>query len=374
MTTIKVLHLIDSAGLYGAERVILALLEELRGSRYPGVLGCIQERNNNVPAVAVAARLLGIPVVYFKMRRGLNPYGIRCILKYINEQDIRIVHSHGYKPNIFLGLLYVESFKRISTIHGWSKESAGLRGKTYELLDAISLKAFDAIVAVSHAVANDLRKRGIKDNAIKVIYNGLKISKEKPAYDISNIRQRFGLEDNSFVVGTVGRLESVKGHSYLIKAISSVAEEIKHCNLLIAGEGSLRDSLMSTIQKYNLTDRVRLVGYVSDLDQFLSMIDLFVLPSLSEGLPISLLEAMAAEKPIIASAVGGMLEIIESGKEGLLVPPADALSLAESIKKLYYNRTLMSDMAMRGKSIVENKYTVSIMAKHYMSSYATLIP
>ncbi len=108
---VKVLHLIDSAGLYGAERVILTLLEELRNSEYPGILGCIRERESEIPAIAEEAQRIGIPVVYFTMRRGLNLAGIRIILRFIKDNGIRLIHSHGYKTNIFLGVLFLRNFK-----------------------------------------------------------------------------------------------------------------------------------------------------------------------------------------------------------------------------------------------------------------------
>lgn len=372
MSSIRVLHLIDSAGLYGAERVILTLLEELKVSRYPGILGCIREKESTVPAIAEEAQHLGIPVVYFTMRRGFSYSGIRCILRFIKENNIQLVHSHGYKPNIYLAVLLKKNLKKVATVHGWSKESGGFRGKIYEFLDAFSLRRFDSVIAVSKAVVEDLSKRGVKKDKVTLIYNGLKISKERPTYEISKIRQEYGLDNNAFVIGVVGRLAAVKGHSYLIEAISLVSKDIKNCHLVIAGEGPLRDELASLIHKYSITERAQLVGYVKDIDQFLAMIDFFALPSLSEGLPISLLEAMDAGKPALASAVGGILEVITDDKEGVLVPPADPFSLAAAIKEIYYNKNLMSDMAIRGKSIVEEKFSLSIMAKQYLSQYSSL--
>ena len=370
---IKVLHLIDSAGLYGAEKVILSLLEELRNSEYCGILGCIRERDTEIPSIAIEAQRIGIPIVYFTMRRGFSPFGIHHISKYVRDNNIRLVHSHGYKPNIFLGVVPNRKYKILATVHGWAKEYAGVRGKVYELLDAHSLKRFDSIVSVSKAVSEDLRIRGINEKKITLIYNGIKISKYRQTYDISEIRNKYGVDDKAFMIGAVGRLTPVKGYTYLIEAMSLVIKEITNCHLFIAGEGPSRDHLESQIEKSNLQNRVKLLGYVNDIDLFLAAIDLFVMPSLTEGLPISLLEAMAASKPVLASAVGGMPEVIENTDVGVLVPPADPSALAESIIEMYRAKDWMSGVAMRGRTMVENKFSLSIMAKQYLSQYSRLL-
>ncbi len=373
MQVVKVLHLIDSAGIYGAERVILTLLEELKNTLYPGILGCIREKENEIPGIALEADRIGIPVMYFTMKRGLNPMGIRQITNFIKDNGLYLVHSHGYKPNIYLGLLWSRKFKTVSTIHGWAKQSNTIKGKTYEYLDARALRMFDSVVAVSKAVTNDLKIRGINSDGIKLIYNGLKIRSDVPIDNIPNIRNEYGIDEPSFVIGSVGRLAKVKGQVYLIEAMQSILKDVENCRLLIAGEGPERGYLEYLIEKYNLREKVKLLGYVRNIEQFLAVIDLFVLPSLSEGLPMSLLEAMAAGKPVLASAVGGITEVIENGDSGVLVPPADPSSLAESVKELYRSSERMSGMAHRGKSVVETKYSSGGMAEKYLAVYSQLL-
>lgn len=373
MSKKHVLHLIDSAGLYGAERVILTLLEELRNSEYRGTIGCIRERETEIPAIAEEAQRIGIPVVYFTMRRGLNPVGISQIINFIKENDIRIVHSHGYKPNIFLGLAFNNKVKTVSTVHGWAKKAGGIKGKAYEFFDAQALKKFDSVVAVSKAVVQDLKNRGVSEGKIKLIYNGLKTKNDKQVYNVPDIRKKYGIDDNAFVIGSVGRLAKVKGHSYLVEAMPNILEQIEYCQLLIAGEGPERAHLESLIRKYKLRDRVKLPGYIENIDQFLAAIDLFVLPSLTEGLPLVLLEAMAAGKPVVATAAGGILEVVETSDIGFLVPPADPSSLAESIKGIYRSKERMSNMVLRAKSIVRTKYSSDMMARQYLAIYSQLL-
>jgi len=372
MTHNSILHLKDSSGMYGAEKMLLMLLEQLQRSKYPGILGCIRENTSETPDIAREAEHIGIPVVYFTMRRGYNLKGIRSIFRFINDQDIKIVHSHGYKSNIFLGLQFKTEFKRISTIHGWSKEYGGLKNKTYEMLDSISLRRFDAVVAVSQSVATDLRKKGLNGRNITVIHNGLKATNNIDDADIADLRQKYALSENSFVIGTVGRLVPIKGQAFLIRAMAEVVKEIKNCHLLIAGEGPLRNNLQAEIDRLNISHNVQFIGYVHDINIMMATIDLFVLPSLSEGLPISLLEAMAAKIPVVASDAGGIREVVMDGVDGILVPPSDSISLANAIKRLYNNRELLSNIAMHGEMKVRKYFSAFSMAENYKSIYSRL--
>jgi len=373
MSKYKVLHIIDSAGMYGAERVILTLLDKLRNSEYPGILGCIREREDEIPQIVSEAALLGIPVVNFTMRRGFNPLGLRQISGFIRDNNIMIAHTHGYKPNIFLGLSIHSNVKTISTVHGWAKTVAGIKERTYEYLDALVLKRYDVIIAVSKAVMCDLIKKGVKESKIRIIYNGLNIKTDRLIYDNLEVRKLYGLDESDLVICSVGRLSEVKGYDYLIKAMPSIIKEIKNCHIIIAGEGPARGRLELLINQHNLCDRVKLLGYVENVDKLLAATDLFVMPSLSEGLPISLLEAMAAGKPVIASAAGGIPEVIDHNSSGILVPAADSHALGKSIIELLRSRDKMRQIATNGISVVHNRFCSDAMAEQYAGLYRKLL-
>lgn len=368
----RVLHLIDSGGLYGAEKVVLTLLEELQGSAFPGILGCICERDAELPLIGKRAEAVGIHVHYFKMKRGLDLSGFRDILKFIRSRGIRLVHSHGYKPNILFSLVPWKNFSVVSTVHGWSKQSAGLKGRVYETLDSMALRRMDRVIAVSQAVHNDLAGRGLKGKKIDLIYNGIKKGVH-PSYDLVSLRQKLGVANDAFVIGSVGRLVRVKGHSYLIEAMSSILDEVKNCQLIIAGDGPLKGELEASIAERGLSYNVKLTGYIGDINQFMAAIDLFVLPSLSEGLPVSLLEAMACEKPVLASAVGGIPEVITSSNEGVLIPPANSQAISQAICLLIQDRDQLEGLSVNSKKIIEGRFSASHMAKQYSTLYASLV-
>lgn len=369
----KVLHIIDSSGLYGAERVILTLLDELQGSAFQGILGCFREADSEIPQIAVEAQDRGIAVELFTTRRGFTIDGIQQISRFVSKNNIRLIHSHGYKPNIFLSLLPCRKVKILSTAHGWEKNTAGLRARAYELLDALSLRSMDKVVAVSKAVFNDLTRHGLREENITLIYNGIVLDEYEIQSQGPNLRKEYGIPQDTFVIGAIGRLVPAKGYHHLIEAMTSVAEDIKDCRLLIAGEGQLKDNLSALIQKLNISRYVTLVGYQNSITRFLSTIDLFVMPSLTEGLPIALLEAMACGKPVLASSIGGIPEVITSEKDGLLIPPADPHAIAKGIKELYFNETLRVEMSCHGRKLVENIFSAETMGRQYLSLYSQLL-
>jgi len=369
----SILHLIDSGGMYGAEKVVLTLLNELKNTNYPGILGCIRQNDSEIPQIAKDAKRLGISIEYFTMKRGLNYFGIRRISKYISENNIRLVHSHGYKSNIFLSVIRNKKYKTITTVHGWAKNTAGLKARIYELADSISLKKIDKVIAVSEAVIKDLEKNGLNAEKISLIYNGIETNQYEQDIDITKIREKYTLSSDDYVIGAIGRLAKVKGHSYLIDAIPLILKEKINCKLIIAGEGPLREQLLAMIEKYGLTGHVQLLGYTNKIHEIMSMIDLFVLPSLSEGLPISLLEAMAYGKPILASECGGIPEVITNDVKGIMVPPENSEEIAKGVKKFYLQKDKAVKIYAENKRYVDDMFSSRNMANQYIKLYKSLM-
>jgi glycosyltransferase involved in cell wall biosynthesis len=373
MSNSKILHLIDSAGMYGAEKVLITLLTAFKDTRHEGILGCIRDADDHIPAVAAEAKRNGIGTVYFTMSRGFNPLGIHTILKFIRDNNIELVHSHGYKPNIFFSSVRRCGFKVITTAHGWSGSTSGLRGRIYQNLDALALRRMDRIVAVSDGVLHDLVAHGIKINKIDVIPNGIVI-KSMGSIDIAAVRRQYELDEDDFILGCVGRLEEVKGHRYIIEAMPDILRTIPHCKLLIAGGGPLEHQLLALIEQLGLSTSVKLIGYHENIEDFISMLDLFVMPSIIEGLPMALLEAMSSCKPVLASAVGGIPTALKSLDSCLLVPPADSHAIAVRIKQLAKDATRLTDLGKQARHVVEEKFSSERMVKQYASIYSALIP
>ncbi len=365
-----ILHLIDSQGMYGAERVVIMLLSHLKDSKFRGILGCIREREDEVPVIAREAQRMGISLHYFTMKRGFNPFGLHQINKYVIDERIRVIHSHGYKGDIYAGLLRRRDIKKISTVHGWSQNTEGLRMSLYEYVHSKMLSRMSRVVAVSQAVKGDLMSRGVIGDKIDLIYNGIGMEQFKPTADLTQLRQRFGIQKEVSLIGAVGRLENIKGHLFLLDAMKILREDKNSYHLAIAGDGPLKDDIIHHIRQHRLESCVTLLGFTDQIHEFLSMIDIFIMPSLSEGMPLALLEAMAHRKPVVASSVGGITEVIEHDKNGILVPPGNAGEIVRVIRELTRNPARMAEIAAEGCKTVAQRFTSQVMVKDYINLYS----
>lgn len=192
----------------------------------------------------------------------------------------------------------------------------------------------DASITVSNKNKESLIKNfGLPENKIKVIYNCIDIDHIKNYNKdiVSELKHKFSISSSALVFGTVGRLHRQKGHEYLIDASKKVIENVPDSVFLFVGTGSLRNHLIQKLKDNNISEYFRFAGYQENLPEILALIDIFVLPSISEGLPFSVLEAMAAGKPVIVTNVGGVPEIITNNVDGILVEPMDSAALASAM-------------------------------------------
>ena len=222
---------------------------------------------------------------------------------------------------------------------------------------------------VSHDLAQRLRQTlHFPARKIQVIHNGILV---EPFNGLADAALRASLNGNSQrpIVLTAARLDAQKGHRYLLEAAALVPE----AQFVLAGDGPARSSLEERVQALGLGNRVVFLGYRSDIPELLACCDLFVLPSLYEGLPLSVLEAMAAGKPVIASAVGGTDEAVIPGETGLLVPPADPIALATAIRTLLDDPPLAQRLALNGRARVQREFSAERMVQRVTRVYDELL-
>lgn len=363
-----ILHLIDTGGFYGAERVLLELLMEHQHSSHPGILGCLVEPKDPPPELAKRAQQLNLPVHMFPARRGFDLNIIRDIRTFVEEHGIGLVHCHGYKPNIICGLMFKRSFRCISTSHGWARGS-GLKVWFYNLLDCFALRGMDCVVGVSDAQVSHLQRAGIEKAKICRILNAIRMTDPvsiRPTYDL---RAKYKISSDALVIGAVGRLAPVKGYPSLLDAFQSVVQIHSNCRLVIAGEGLMRPELEAQVNRLQLNHFVQLAGFIEEMDEFFQLVDIFVMPSLSEGMPIALLEAMAHGKPCIASSVGGIPEVLNADDVGCLVPPADSASLSKAIIALVTDAERRISIGDKARVLVRQRFSSKRMATDYLNLY-----
>jgi glycosyltransferase involved in cell wall biosynthesis len=228
-------------------------------------------------------------------------------------------------------------------------------------------RTVDGVVAVSRKIAELLADAGVEPERIRVIHDK---TDPKPFEGVVRAQQPHA---ERMVVGVAAVLEERKGHRFLLEAARKL--KARGCRVIyrIAGEGSLRTELEQTAVRLGLQEEVEFLGFVSDMPGFFSSVDVVVLPSLLEGLGVSVLEAMAAGKAVIASRVGGLPEVVIDGATGFLVTPRDVEGLADAIAKLAGDRLLFHDMGQNGKERLVKNFTLERMARQNEDYYYELL-
>jgi glycosyltransferase involved in cell wall biosynthesis len=231
------------------------------------------------------------------------------------------------------------------------------------------------IVAVSENLKEDItRYEGISSERIKVITNGINGNKYNNKIDKNKKRRELGIDNkHNIILGFVGRLSSEKGLIYLIKAMEPLVKEFQNLLLLIAGEGGLLEGLKREAIALGVEQNIRFLGPRSDINEILSILDIFILPSLREGLPLVLLEAAATSLPILATDVGGNKQVVKHGANGLLVKHGDVASLYNSIKELITNEGMRKEFGSKSYDLFTNNFTIKKMIKEYETIYQDCI-
>jgi L-malate glycosyltransferase len=279
-----------------------------------------------------------------------------------------IVHAHGYKAAILVGIAARGlGATLVKTEHGSSeprRRTEKIKMGVNDRFDRWMTQAcFDGVVYVT----NDLRRaRGIKGRRLTaVIPNGVSLA-SRPSRTAGKLAV-----PGRFNVAVIGRLSLVKGHVILLRAIHSMDADQRPI-VHVVGSGPLEADLRSLIRRLNLSDSIRLHGFLPDIESIVAEMDAIVMPSLNEGLPYVLLEAMRAGRAIVASNVGGLPEAIEDEKSGLLVPPRDHEALAAKLTRLAADPKLRTRLGKAARRRVEKDFSLERMAEHYDSFYHSL--
>jgi glycosyltransferase involved in cell wall biosynthesis len=367
----RVLHIIDSGGMYGAEVMLLNLVREQCSLGIKPVIASIGSKGCAEKAIENEAYRQNIDVHIFRMLPGPNFIGAKQILKYAHENDFDLLHSHGYKGNILFGFIpkKIRRLPIVTTVHGWTCTSKFSKLRIYEWLDAISLRYMDAVVLVNKGMLKHQNIEKQNSSNVYVINNGIAL-KEKNNLPCDTYPWCTG---TGVKIISVGRLSPEKGFANLLEAMSIVVQQGLDVRLTLLGEGGLRDKLERQIVRLELEDRVVMPGFIENASQFFSCFDLLVMPSLTEGLPITLLEAMRAKLPIVASSVGGIPDVLEDGVGGILVQPENVKELAAAITKLVSSSSLCKQLATNSYFVFKQNYSASQMAQEYIKLYLDIL-
>ncbi|HHW41964.1 MAG TPA: glycosyltransferase family 4 protein [Syntrophomonadaceae bacterium] len=276
----------------------------------------------------------------------------------IRDEKIDLVHTHGVRAGILgqMAALAAGNPCVVATIH--NSQNPGERFFIFFRLvqGFLNRTAANHIITVSKALKDEVRSyQWTPAHKITVIYNGINPDdyKCRPLLPFSTL----GLSGDLPVVGTVARLEPKKGIRYLIEAVPLIEREYGPVNCVIIGDGPERSALEELVRRMKLTERIKFLGFQKDIPQLIRLFDVVAVPSIQEGLSIFCLEALASARPVVASAVGGIPEIIKDGRTGILVPPADPEALAHGVLTLLRDRELAQKLATQGRQLVSSEFS-----------------
>jgi glycosyltransferase involved in cell wall biosynthesis len=362
----RVLHLISSQGPYGAENVLLNLAV---ASQLPGcnaVVGVLRDARNPHTEVADQARARGLEVEIFPCAGRLDPGAVAAIRRRLRALTVDVVHSHGYKAN-FYGYLATRRPRVpiLSTCHtGTEAPERTLALRLYERLDRLVLSRLDCVVAVSSSIAAWLEASGIPSSRIETIPSGIDVAAFSTAQPTLA-----GLPPGATAIGMVARLVRQKGPYLLLEAAREIAARFPESVFVFVGDGPERAGLEKSAAELGLAQRTFFTGQRSDMPGVYASLGVFVLPSFSEGMPVSILEAMGAGLPVVATRVGAIPELIEPGRTGILVEPGNAAALSNAIMKLLDDPQLARRLGDAARWRAAEEHSAVAMARRYLSLY-----
>jgi glycosyltransferase involved in cell wall biosynthesis len=369
LATTRVLHLVSSGGLYGAEQVILNLARAEDTISFVGAL--YNAHSPNIEVIDEAEKR-GLRTVVFDSQGRVDFRTIIQIKRFLREHRIDILHSHGYKPDIIGFLATLSGGTRwVATNHVWHPISGKLR--LYEGLDAFVLRFAGRTVAVSSEIRQELISTRVPAANIRVIENGIDIDPFAQSRSAATLKEVLGMREHDVVVTIVGRLSPEKGHRTFLLAAKRVSSKNSNIKFLIVGDGPMAEELRSETIKLDLKDCVVFAGFRRDMPAIYALSDVLVNASTIEGLPITILEAMASRVPVIASRAGGIPDVITDNETGLLIDAHDVDALERSIERLIDNPTERQRLAAAAFELVTTKYSFRRMCDAYRRVYREVL-
>lgn len=297
---------------------------------------------------------------------------VKDICRLIKEHNIKVVRTHQYHANLYgrLAAHKAEVPCVVASIH-----NTYTRDKKFHrrLINRFLARFTDRIIAVSGKVRDDiLMYDHISPDKVEVIHNGVDIDIFSNQ-DGKVKRSEFGIPEDTVVIGNVGRLAEAKGQRYLLEALAVLKDKFPMIRLLIAGDGPLMKELKGYAETLGIKQNVLFLGMRRDIPALLSVMDIFVLPSLWEGLPNALLEAMAGSRPIIAADIPAFREIIDSKDVGILIPPGDSAALAEALSLLLEERSLRETMGRNAKQRCLSLFDIKAVVGAYTGLFEAIL-
>ncbi len=363
---IKILQTIRQGQIGGGETHVLDLVSSLDKTVFD-----VEVLSFTEGPMVEKLKSIGITVHIIKTTKPFNFFVWPKITKLLKEREIDIVHAHGTRAasNCLISCK-LAGIPILYTVHGWSfhKGQNTITNYLRKLGEKLIIKNTTQTITVSKSNLNDGKKFLNLSNGL-LIYNSINTSKFNPTLTYSNIRKELNISSKTTLVGFIARMTYQKDPFTLLKAISIISKENIDIHFLIVGNGELENEIKEMANKNEINHLITFLNFRSDIPTILSAIDIYCLPSLWEGLPIGILEAMAMGKPVITTPVDGNTELIIENTNGLFIEPNNSKQLANNIIFLHHNRSIRLKMGEQSLSIISTKFTINKMVYKIQDLY-----
>jgi len=358
-----VLHLSTSSGPGGAERMISTLTAALNQGQFRIIVGLFR------PGwIQTECETLGVRTFVMPLAGRFNLQWFRACFRLLRRERVALIHAHEFSA-ILCGWIVatLAGVPFVATVHGKNYFWEKLRRRVaYRFVSRQG-----TMVVVSHDLKRFVcDKVGVAEKRVQVIYNGVAPAQTVSDEEVRKCKSELGVSGCYPLLGVVGSLYPVKGHRFFLEAMPELLRRWPQARLLVIGRGELDVALKEQVKQLAIGANVHFLGMRQDVPRLLSVLDAFVLPSLSEGLSLALLEAMASGKPVVATLVGGNPELIDHGRTGFLVQPEDARDLAANLVKLLSDPGMMQQFGRQAAKRVRQHFSMGQMVDRYRDLYA----
>ena len=365
---LNILQYIETSGPGGAETVLVNIARHLDRSRFNPYVVLHKSR-----WVHQQLEEIGVPTRIIPCNRSWDIAFLYRFMKTCQELKIDVIHAHLFGAGLYASL--AAAMLRIPVIVTFHNELflPGRRERFLRLKNFLIRHLASRLILVADFMKDDYVSKGkYRADRLQTIYNGIEFASSETPSDLAVLRKELGLSESDLVVGHVANFRPPKGHRYLVEAAAKVCAEIPNAKFLLIGEfgdGSIKSEVEMLAGQFRIQDKLLMLGFRSDVGRLLNLIDVFVLSSISEGHPLSVVEAMAAGKPVVATSVGGLPEIVNQDDTGYLVEPGDSSALAEKLCLLLKDGDLRERMGQEGRELARRRFSLATMMTSYEELY-----
>jgi glycosyltransferase involved in cell wall biosynthesis len=370
----NVVILRSSNVLTGPEYYIMDLATQLRYDKdFNYTVICLWKNSRHPLPLFEETKKKGLNVKRIDAWGRFNFLIIKKVLNFIRKNRISLIHTIGYKADaVGIAAGKLAKVPVVSFIPGFVESD--YRRRVYNLCTLFLARYFDRIIACSDSVARAVSLAGVREDKLCTIRNCVSLERCRVGIDeVEDIKREFGVLDGYQVVVNLGRLDPEKGQIYLLQAAKEVLAKRKKVIFIIIGNGKLKRQLETTARKLGIEKKIIFTGYRIDAQAIQAIATIVTFPSLKEGIPLAMLQGMALGKPVVASSVDGIPEVIVDGVNGYLVSPRDHRGLAAALEKLLSNSELLTSLGEEARKTVEKEYGMKVLAERLKQIYVQVL-